>query len=180
MYGPTLTGDRICLEPPSAALAELYCGWFGDTMVNLYTHRFPPSLNTATEWVEEAEKSEKHVLWMVTLDGQPIGMAQVDTINWHHRHADIALILGVQALWGKGYGTEAVRLMTRFTFEELNLEKLTGEAIVENTGSVRAMEKAGFRQWGLARKHFYQAGHWSDVWFGEILRDEWRPPGTTR
>jgi len=180
MYGPTLTGDLICLEPPSDDLAGLYRDWFADTEVNLYTLRFPPSRKRSTRWIEEAEASEKDVLWMMTVDGRPIGTTQVDSINWHHRHADIAMIIGERAEWGKGYGTEAVRLMTRFAFEELNLEKLTGEAIVENAGSVRAMEKAGFRQWGLARRHFYQAGHWSDVWFGEVLRDEWGPSGTTQ
>ena len=179
MYGPTMIGDRVRLKPPSDELAGLYRGWFADMEVNLYTLRFPPSLKTATSWIEEAEASNTHVLWMITVDGRTIGTAQVDTISWHHRRADIAMIIGEKGEWGKGYGTEVVRLITRFAFEDLNLEKLIGEAIIDNVGSVRAMEKAGYRQWGLARRHFYQDGHWSDAWFGEALRDEWVPQAAT-
>ncbi len=179
MYGPILLGEHVRLEPPRPELARLYSRWFADAEVNLYTLRFPPSPKMAEEWIEKAGESDKDVLWMMTVAGRVAGTVQIDTINWHHRRAEIALVLGEKADWGKGYGTEAIRLITRFAFEELNLEKLMGEAIIANVGSVRAMEKAGYRQWGLARRHFYQNGRWSDAWFGELLREEWEQLETT-
>jgi RimJ/RimL family protein N-acetyltransferase len=173
MYGPIIEGRLVRLEPPSAELAPLYCRWLADPDVNLYTLRFPPSPKMAEGWLEKAATSDTDVLWMLTVEGRPLGASQIDTINWHHRRGDIAFTIGEKAAWGKGYATEAVRLMTRFAFDELNLEKLCGEAIADNVGSIRAMEKAGYAQYGRARKHFYQNGHWSDTWFGEILREEW-------
>ncbi len=173
MYGPTLRGARLRLEPPSHELIPLWLGWFADPQVNLYTLRFPPSQKMAEEWLEGAARSEKEVLWMIAVDERIIGSAQIDTINWHHRRAEIAIVLGEPAEWGKGYGTEAIQLITRFAFDELNLEKLVGEAIAANVGSIRAMGKAGYRQFGLAQRHFYQEGRWSDMWFGEALRGEW-------
>ncbi len=177
MYGPILEGEHVRLQPPSAELASLYCRWFADTEVNLYTLRFPPSPKMAQEWLDKAAESDRDVLWMITVEGRPIGAVQVDTINWHHRRGEGAIVIGEKAEWGKGYGAEALRLVTRFAFEELNLDKLMGEAIVENVGSIRAMEKAGFREWGVARKHFYQNGRWSDAWFGEALREESQETG---
>lgn len=161
------------LEPPTEALVERYCRWFADPEVNLYTLRFPPSRAMAEEWLDKMSRSDTDVLWAVTLGGRVIGMVQVDTINLQQRRAEVAIIIGEQSEWGKGCATEALRLIARYAFEEMNLEKLQGEAIAENVASVRALEKAGFRQLGRARKHFYQNGRWSDMWLGELLRDEW-------
>lgn len=66
-----------------------------------------------------------------------------------------------------------MRLSNRFAFEVLNLEKLTTEVIAANVGSLKAVQKAGFRHYGLARRHFYQNGAWSDLWLGELFREDW-------
>ncbi|MDQ3855278.1 MAG: GNAT family N-acetyltransferase [Chloroflexota bacterium] len=179
MYGPTLCGDHVTLQPPTAELSAHYCRWFADKAVNLYTLRFPPSAEMAEGWLRKAAESEKEVLWMICVEGRVIGAIQIDTIDWHHRRGEIAFVIGEREHWGKGYGTEAVRLITRFAFEELNLEKLQGEAVADNLGSVRAMEKAGYGQYGLARRHFFQNGRWADSWFGEALRDTWESDQVT-
>lgn len=173
MNGPIIQGERARLEPASETLIEMYCRWFADPEVNLYTLRFPPSRAMAAEWLEKMSSSNTDVLWAVARDGRVVGMVQIDTINWQQRRAEVAVIIGEKSEWGKGIATDALRLIVRYAFEELNLEKLQGEAVAENIGSIRALEKAGFRQLGLARKHFYQNGRWSDMWLGEVLRDEW-------
>lgn len=173
MYGPSIQGERIRLEPPTHDLVALYCRWLADMEVNLYTLRFPPAPKVAEEWLEEYAKNESAVHWMITLGGRIIGASQIDTINWQQRRAETATIIGERSEWGKGYGSEAMKLRNRFAFRELNLEKLMTEVIADNAGSLRAVQKAGFRQYGLARRHFYQNGKWSDVWLGELLREEW-------
>jgi RimJ/RimL family protein N-acetyltransferase len=44
---------------------------------------------------------------------------------------------------------------------------------MENEGSKRALQKAGYRQSGVLREEFYRDGRWHDVWMGEVLRDDW-------
>ena len=43
----------------------------------------------------------------------------------------------------------------------------------ENIGSRRALEKAGYRQYGLARREEFRHNKWHDMWLAEVLRDEW-------
>ncbi|WP_437950145.1 GNAT family N-acetyltransferase [Sorangium sp. So ce296] len=50
--------------------------------------------------------------------------------------------------WGKGYATEAGAACIRYAFEELGLPSLVAHAMLENTASVRVLEKLGFRRTG--------------------------------
>ena len=76
-------------------------------------------------------------------------------------------------MWQKGIATEAMAMRTRFAFRELNLHKIRTRAFMENKASIRALEKAGYRQTGVLREEFYRDGRWHDVWCGEVLREDW-------
>ena len=82
-------------------------------------------------------------------------------------------MIGEKDEWGKGYAGEAMRLRTRYGFRELGLESLTTSAVIANEGSRRGLERAGYRQCGVRRHHYFIDGCWHDVWLGEVLRDEW-------
>ena len=47
---------------------------------------------------------------------------------------------------------------------------------MDNIGSRRCLEKAGYRQYGVARRHIFRAGKWHDMWLADVLRDEWLAP----
>lgn len=63
---------------------------------------------------------------------------------------------------GKGYMTEAIRLIVDFAFLELNLHRIVAEAMPSNIGSIRTLEKAGFKREGIARKLLLINGEWED------------------
>ena len=47
--------------------------------------------------------------------------------------------------WGKGFGFEAAKVVLNYGFSELGLEKLVGLTAEENSGSIRILEKLGFK-----------------------------------
>jgi len=63
---------------------------------------------------------------------------------------------------GKGYMTEAVRLLVDFGFRELRLHRIWAEAKPSNLGSICVLEKAGFEREGIARKNVQINGRWED------------------
>ena len=101
-----------------------------------------------------------------------MGGASLVKIDWRARHAESALILGEQSAWGKGNATVAGALTTGYAFRELNLEKVWATVMGDNA-SRKTLEKLGYRQCGLMRRHGFVDGRWYDQWIGEILRDEW-------
>ncbi|MGM0804088.1 MAG: GNAT family N-acetyltransferase [Bacillota bacterium] len=63
---------------------------------------------------------------------------------------------------GKGYTTEAVRLIVKYAFDELKLHRVEAGVMPHNIGSIRVLEKAGFEKEGLARKNVKINGKWED------------------
>ena len=47
--------------------------------------------------------------------------------------------------WGKGFGFEAAKVVLNYGFSELGLEKVVGLTAEENSGSIRILEKLGFK-----------------------------------
>ena len=175
MLGPVLIGERgVRLAPITIEMLPTFVGWFADTDVTRYlTLRFPPSPAMEQEWFDRTASSPEDIVWAVLVGERLIGTTGIHRIHWLNRRALTGNLIGEKTEWGKGYGSETVRLRTRFAFTELGLEKLTTKVFVENVGSRRALEKAGYRQCGLARRDEWRHGRWHDMWLGEVLRDEW-------
>lgn len=63
---------------------------------------------------------------------------------------------------GKGYTTEAVRLIVDYAFGELGLHRIEAGVMPHNIASMRVLEKAGFHKEGIARKNVLINGKWED------------------
>ena len=93
--------------------------------------------------------------------------------SWAHGEGWVGIGLGERDYWGNGYGTDAMRLMLRFAFDELNLWRVSLGVFAYNPRAIRSYEKAGFRREGLVRGDCRRDGQrWDSVFMG-ILRDEW-------
>jgi RimJ/RimL family protein N-acetyltransferase len=179
MFGPNIAGERVRLGPPDATMIPAFLRWLADPDVTRYLGAgFPPSHTMEQEWLDRIARSEADVVWAVwATDGEAgdrlIGTTGIHGLNWRDRRATTGNLIGEKAEWRKGYGSEAVRLRTRYAFEMLGLQKVMTEAFAENLASIRALEKAGYRQCGTLRRHVFRHGRWHDFWVAELLREEW-------
>lgn len=73
---------------------------------------------------------------------------------------------------GRGIGTEAVQLVTKFAFEKLALHRIEAYVSPRNFGSMKVLEKSGYEQEGLLRKLLYINGIWEDHYLYAILEDD--------
>lgn len=73
---------------------------------------------------------------------------------------------------GKGYATEAVRLITEYAFHELKLHRIEAGAMPHNLASIRVLEKAGFHKEGIAQKNVKINGKWEDHQMLALLNPE--------
>ena len=77
---------------------------------------------------------------------------------------------------GKGYCTEAVKIMTDYLFLSKDIERIQAQTDPRNAASNRVLEKVGFKKEGMLRKAFFMRGQWVDAYVYSILRDEWKEP----
>lgn len=174
MFGPVLKGEKVVLRPPRTTQLEEYIGWFGDPEVTRFLGmRTPPSLQQEEEWMKRNAEERNSVVWAIEYAGKLVGAIGIHDIDWVNRHAVTGIVIGSKDHWRKGIATEAMALRTRFAFCELNLHKLKSRAFMENEGSKRALQKAGYRQSGVQRQEMFREGRWHDMWVGEVLREDW-------
>ncbi|XP_057485523.1 uncharacterized protein LOC130771850 [Actinidia eriantha] len=82
---------------------------------------------------------------------------------------EIGYVLGSK-YWGKGIATRAVKMVAADIFLEWpHLERLEGLVDVDNKGSQRVLEKAGFVREGVLRKYFLQKGRARDMVIFSLL-----------
>ncbi|MDD2921079.1 MAG: GNAT family protein [Anaerolineales bacterium] len=107
-------------------------------------------------------------------DDRLLGDIGLDVINnWSGRDAFVGIGLGNRSDWGKGYGTDAMKLALRFAFTEINLNRVTLGVFEYNPRAIRSYEKAGFRHEGQTRGALLHDGKRWDILTMGILREEW-------
>jgi RimJ/RimL family protein N-acetyltransferase len=119
----------------------------------------PYTRKDAREWVERASEAWRsgQFLPFAVLDaetGQVVGGLGFNSIDGDSASGEIGYWVSAAAR-GRGLTTRALRLVTRWGFEELGLERVQVRAEVENVASCRVAEKAGYRREGVIRSSRY-------------------------
>lgn len=133
----------------------------------------PLSPQRINELEKEFAKSERVFLFRIrTLeDDKLIGFTDVE-VSWSHQTAWLAIAID-PAYWNSGYGTDAMRVILRYGFLELNLHRINLNVFDFNARARRVYEKVGFVQEGIQREALNRGGRrWDIVYYG-ILRSEW-------
>lgn len=177
MRRPYLVGENLYLRPlEESDIGEEYLSWVNDPEVTRYmeTGRFPvPLLNLRTHF-ERFQKSNTDLIFAIVdrAADQHIGNVTLYLINWVHRTAHIAIMIGRKDFWGKGYAFEAWSLLIEYAFQRLGLRKIIAGAIAGNEASIRALKKLGFKVEGTMRQQVFMDCEYRDgILFG-LLRDE--------
>ena len=129
------------------------------------------------EWIEKdlENRPEHDYLFLIhTLqEDRLIGFIGLDGISWSHGDCWVFIALGERDTWGKGYGTDAMRIMLRYAFQELNLHRVGLLVFEYNPRAIRSYEKAGFQPEGRIRGMMRREGRRWDWLMMGILHSEW-------
>ena len=104
--------------------------------------------------------------------GHMIGTCGFTSFNCPADSAEIGYVLS-PAYQGRGLGTEAVRRVLEFGFEELNLHRIEAHFIQGNDASRRLMERVGMTFEGFARESMKIKGKYRTIGTCAILRSEY-------
>ena len=103
-----------------------------------------------------------------------IGGIDLRGINWIDRQAEIGIVIGDKSYWGKGYGTDAMRVIMRLGFDKMNLHRLWLHVHDYNQRAVASYEKCGFKREGVLRQEHFARGKYHDTIVMGILESEYR------
>jgi RimJ/RimL family protein N-acetyltransferase len=135
------------------------------------------SARASRAWLEKELDKEPPSFYMFSIrtldDDRLVGEVGLDGIDWSHGEGFVGISLGERQDWGKGYGTDAMRVLLRYAFNELNLARISLDVFEYNPRAIRSYEKVGFKVEGRARQLLNRDGRRWDLIFMGILREEW-------
>ncbi|MBO2515995.1 MAG: GNAT family N-acetyltransferase [Clostridiales bacterium] len=79
--------------------------------------------------------------------------------------------------WNRGFMTEALREIIRFSFDILLLNRVEAQHGTDNPASGKVMEKCGMKKEGILRQRLMNKGKLIDTALYSILRDEYYKGG---
>ncbi|MFC3449011.1 GNAT family N-acetyltransferase [Amycolatopsis speibonae] len=108
-------------------------------------------------------------------DRAHLGDVVLSEIDADNRSGSFRIALNGPEFFGKGYGTEATKLLLGYAFDVVGLHRVSLEVFDYNPRAQRAYEKAGFLREGLQRQALRWEGEWHDVITMAILKNDPRP-----
>jgi RimJ/RimL family protein N-acetyltransferase len=168
---------EVTLRPAAPRDADLLRQWRAEPSVR----RFQPLNELPTAQLRADVASQRiadlyrgrgeKFQWIVQVDNQPAGWITLVVSNWEHGLAEVGYALST-IYQGRGIMTDALQILIEDLFHNTLLERLEARCAIENLGSQRVLEKAGFVQEGLLRGYFKLRGRRVDNFLYALLRDE--------
>lgn len=161
-------------------IGQLFSSWGRNSEYRRMLDASPAYLfseKATREWFErEQNKPEPdYLLFLIrTLeDDKVIGDIGLENSN-QHGDAFVGIGIGEPDYWSKGYGTDAMEIILRYAFQELNLQRVSLDVFEYNPRALRSYQKAGFQIEGRYRQFLNREGCRWDMIFMGITVEEWR------
>ncbi len=165
------------IEPDEAS--KSFAQWNRDSEYMRLLDTDPPRMHSTKAikaWLEKDLEKATDMYWFAIRaleDDRLLGDITLSVINWGSREAFTGIAIGAREFWGKGYGTDAMQVLLRYGFIELNLRRVSLTVFEFNQRARRSYEKVGFRPEGCQRQFIQREGRRWDIIYMGILREEW-------
>jgi RimJ/RimL family protein N-acetyltransferase len=167
---PTLTGDRVRLVPIDVTHAEDFFRNVNDPEVARLTgtHRTFTFEEVERYVAARKEQTDRVDLAIIRIeDDKLLGEIVLNNLNEHNESMGFRIALTSEQ--GKGYGTEAIRLVLRYAFDVIGLHRVELEVYDFNARAIASYRKCGFVEEGRLRDALRWDGQWHDALLMSVL-----------
>jgi len=173
----TLVGDLVALGPVHKGILPLLWKWENDLELSVLTgdpvHPLTPEgIDTLYERYSKSDQSHASFVIYERATLRPIGTIGLPNISHAHRTAELGVGIGEHDCWGKGFGTEATRLILDYAFSVLGLHNVMLRVFDYNERAIRAYQKVGFKEIGRRRQAQRVGGQAYDIVYMDCLATE--------
>jgi RimJ/RimL family protein N-acetyltransferase len=140
----------------------------------------PQSLSRLqAEFDQEASKGGRDgTHFAIEADGRFIGQAVLFNPDHVARTCELGIAIGDKTYWSRGYGRDAITLLTQYAFQHHNYHKIWLRVLASNQRAIRAYTACGFLEEGRLRAHVWSNGRYDDLLHMGLLRSDWTPPSS--
>ena len=175
-----IEGELVSLGPIRREHIPLYLRWINDFGTTRYLDIRPRPMTLEQEiaWFEQASVNRAQPMFTIyeRVTGRPIGNCGLHEVDYSNRRTDVGIMIGELDARGRGFGTEAMRLLLDFAFTVLGMHSVMLLVYEYNYPARRSYEKAGFREIGRRREcRWYNGRFWDEILM-DILTSEFESP----
>ncbi|MDY6911637.1 MAG: GNAT family N-acetyltransferase [Chloroflexota bacterium] len=154
-------GHKVILRGKRISDAENDYAWATDKDLMYLDAAEPYKMSFAEFYVRYRaglnDIDDKRVAFGIeTLDGEYIGNCVCYNIDRFHKEAELGIIIGDRKYWGKGYGSDAMKTLMRYSFQDIGLEKLSLHTLEWNIRAQECFERSGFVRRGLVTRQGHE------------------------
>jgi RimJ/RimL family protein N-acetyltransferase len=173
-----LVGNKVVLRRHSPSNLRAFQRWYTDPEVaRLTRYQDGPMRPEEIERFFAARVVGPDSLALavhVKADERLVGTTAFSQLDGDNGSALYHITIGEKNAWGRGYGTEATRLMLRHAFEVLGLHRVALSVFEFNERAIRSYRSCGFTVEGRSREAIWRDGRWWDEITMSLLEPEWR------
>lgn len=126
---------------------------------------FPMTKWEEEEWIK-SQKSNKEGTYNFAIEdietNKYIGGCGINSVDWLARVAIVGIMIGDKDYWGKGYGTDAMKVLIDFIFNDMNINKIRLSTFSFNERAKKSYEKCGFEVEGVLKNEIFKDGKYYD------------------
>lgn len=148
--------------------------WINDTENNQYLpYELPLSVEKTERWFDSHVGDTGRFDAVIEADHVPVGTIGLLSIDQRNKKAEFYIAIGQKEYKGKGVGTEASRLVLKYGFEDLGLNKIYFYTETGNIAAQKLYEKLGFKREGELKSDVFSHGRFVDNYVYGLLKKDW-------
>lgn len=173
-----IKGKKIFLSPLTEEDAKDCYYWFLNPNINkfLSSKTIPNTIEKSKEYIKSANSSNNSILlgiFCINSNEEYIGNIELQSIDFLNRNAALSIVIGNEKYLGLGFGTEAINLILKYAFLDLNLNMIYLNVFVNNKRAIKAYKKVGFKKCGIVPECFFKDDKFIDCIVMAITKSEY-------
>ena len=177
-FPEVLTGDLVVLRRHAPENVAAFRRWYADPEIaRLARYQQTPMRSDEIDRFFEARVVGPDALTMAVHEkstNRLVGTCAFSQLDGENGSAMYHITIGESDVWGRGYGTEATRLMLDHAFGTLALHRIALFVFEFNERAIRAYRRCGFVVEGRSHESIWRDGLWWDELAMSVLESDWR------
>lgn len=126
------------------------------------------------KWVEDTIFNSRNIKLAVceVNSNKYIGNVYATDIDQTNRSCTTGVLIGNREYWGRGYASEAYRLLLDYLFNERNVYRVQAYVLESNEASMKMHQKVGYKIEGTLRQSVYKNGRYQNQVLLSLLKEE--------
>ena len=136
---------------------------------------FPMTKWQEEEWIRSRKANTDFTYDFAIEDlktGKYIGGCSINECDVKNITCVVGIMIGDKEYWGKGYGSDALKVLIKFIFEEVNMNKIKLNVFSFNNRAIACYKKVGFKEEGILKKEIYRNGTYYDEIIMAMFKDD--------